>query len=264
MYKGIIEGLSNSEYHENRTHISSSVIKTALEDPNEFQRVFVEGGAPSPVEGDAVDLGSLVHTMILEPHLLNEEYAFFEGARRQGSQWDHFKAVNGDKTIITRSQKEMADNLFSQFASQKFTFNGVEKTGPQLLLNSKSEESFFTEFEGHKLKVRTDSRSLDLPIIWDVKTTMYTANTRAEAAFIIEQRKYELSAALYVDIVEHITGIPQDFYWIFLSKADKRCNIYKASKKTLERGRQMYKDGLELIKEWKKLGRVPTNLIQEV
>lgn len=264
-YSGLITDLSIHDYHDDRTHVSSSVIKTALTDPELFQRVYIENGEKPVFNKDALDFGSLVHTMILEPELLHDEYAFYTGATRQGKAWEQFKAFHeGKKIIISRSQKELADSLVQSFMNQKITVGQDTMTGPQMLNSCLSEESLFLEIDGLKVKVRFDSRDPKNKIIYDVKTTAYPVNTIEEARTVMYGLNYHLSASLYLDAIKQYTGEEYTFIWIFLSKADKRVNIYQLSKQTEEKGRLLYKNGIELIKNWRALGHVPLTSIREL
>ena len=49
-------------------------------------------------------VGRAIHTAILEPEKLTDQYAVFDGARRAGKAWDAFEAENAGKTILKREE----------------------------------------------------------------------------------------------------------------------------------------------------------------
>lgn len=264
MKKGIIEGLSNNDYHADRTHVSSTVLKTALTDPPKYKSVYIDGEEPPKTDQDKFIIGNYTHSLILEPELVDEEYAFYEGATRIGKKWQAFEAANKSKTIVTRSMKEMGDSLFKVFSTTTFDFEGKHLNGPQILVNSKKELSVFTDLKGLDVKVRYDSINIDEGVIFDIKTTEFPANTLDEVRSTIIFQNYQLSAALYKDVAEKTWGKPFEFYWVFLCKRDKRCNIWKMGPNTYEIGKYKYEDSIQLIKHWRKHNAMPINVVREV
>src|SRR5690242_15396494 len=61
-------------------------------------------------------LGRAIHTAILEPAKLQEEYAVFDGDRRAGKAWDAFFEEHGDKTILKRSEWEVVQTIADRVA----------------------------------------------------------------------------------------------------------------------------------------------------
>jgi len=49
---------------------------------------------------DAMKLGRLIHTMTLEPELVDQEYVEWTGARRAGGEWEAFLAANPDREVV--------------------------------------------------------------------------------------------------------------------------------------------------------------------
>lgn len=255
--RGIIPGLPNGVYHSNSSHYSSSVLKVALQDPLLFFEQYIKGVSKEVSDSTQsnFDFGSLLHTMLLEPEKLNDEFAFFTGARRAGREWDLFSFENRDKIIITSSQKYVADRMVAQFSAQEVVNDKGELVkGPQLFTRGEPEESIFTEIDGLPIKVRPDYRvEKDLAIL-DLKTCAGCPNTVGEAKSLVYNMYYQLSAALYVDALKEVTGKDYSFYWVFLSKTDYKLNVYKASPDTLAQGRDLYKQAIESIKYWKASG----------
>jgi hypothetical protein len=64
-----------------------------------------------------------------------------------------------------------------------------------------------------------------------------------------------LPAALYVDVVQQLTGIEQEFYFLFLSKkGTNQVELFKASDSFLERGRKQYTLALKRLKKARETG----------
>jgi len=264
MKKGFIKDLSNEDYHADRTHLSSSVLKKALNDPSEYHRVYVLGEDPKPMNQSSLDFGNYVHTTVLEPHLLDTEYVIYPGTRR-GKAWEVFKHANQDKTIITSTQHEKAMDMCENLFKEKFVLGEEKVYGSALFSNGVAEESLFTELNGLPVKVRTDYRVPgDRGIIRDIKTTSSYVATSKDARDVCNSFGYILSAALYLDAVEKETGKPYDFEFIFMSKADKKTYQYRLSNKSRQIGKEQYQQAIEYIKECRKTGKYITTSIPEV
>jgi exodeoxyribonuclease VIII len=271
LINGFNEKCSNEEYHADREYKSSSALKMMLKDPRQFYKTYVLN-EPQNFNSDALSIGSYIHTRILEPHLLEEEYAIYTGSRRSGDVWKKFKEEAGDKIIITASQKSLSDKMLDTFneANVKLGNHGNEK---EVLISSffnggEAEETLAGVLNGYKVKTRFDYRKEfdDFGSINDVKTTNIALGsaTLEDVEDICTYWGYDLSSALYVDLATEITGKPHDFYFVFLSKKDFQTRIFKASEGMLERGRAMYKEAIERLKEAEKTGIYFENKIQEL
>jgi hypothetical protein len=74
---GINKDISNDHYHSNKTFFSSSVLKDLLKDKELFHKKYIlkeEVERSGPL--NAFLFGSYVHTLILEPHLVDVELKF--------------------------------------------------------------------------------------------------------------------------------------------------------------------------------------------
>ena len=94
-YKGIYKTLSNDAYHSEQKHLSSSNLKMLLKDTNQFYKEKILGER-EPLKGAFLDEGNYTHSLILEPHLVPEEYVFFDGNRKAGKEWKAFEAEHKD------------------------------------------------------------------------------------------------------------------------------------------------------------------------
>lgn len=226
--------LSNEQYHGDRTHISSSIVKNAFKGKEYFEQQIAEMGKPT----SAMLFGTYIHTLILEPSLVEREFAIFDGARRSGKAWDGFQRDNKGKIILLRSDAEMAKILIENYSSCKAATDLISKGRPEV--------SFFSELNGVKVKVRTDWLRDDGHIA-DIKTTS-GGLTDFEIAQTIKKYGYHISAAMYLEVVAHFTKKPGKFYFVFLSKKDGKTRCFEASEQMIKKGREYLYQGLENIK----------------
>lgn len=86
-----INTATNREYHSDKSYLSSSSFKLLLQSPAQFHKEHNLGERKVEEEKEHFTAGSLLHTIVLEPHLVDTEYVVFPGLRRAGAQWDAFK-----------------------------------------------------------------------------------------------------------------------------------------------------------------------------
>lgn len=216
---------NNSDYHADREHLSSSGLKLLLKDPHQFYLEYVLGQRVD-VEADKFTEGSAVHTLILEPHLFEQEYAIFPGMRRAGREWEAFKEANVGKKLLSQAQLGRCEKLVQAALAMPVAVKMLEGTLP--------EHTLVSEINGVKVKCRADAINPAKYII-DVKTTSMPSDPELFRHTVAEFG-YDLSAALYERIAFDNYGVNLDYYWIVLSKTDGQCHVYKASEETLVRG----------------------------
>src|SRR6185436_4495556 len=96
------ETMNNQEYHDNRTHLSSSTLKQLLLNPEVFYENWIIGSKKQESK-PVYDVGSLTHAVILEPHKVETDFAIFPGLRKAGAKYEEFKAANAGKIILSIS-----------------------------------------------------------------------------------------------------------------------------------------------------------------
>lgn len=228
--------VSNTEYHANRTHLSSSMLKLLLQDPQKFYRQWFLGEKQE--DKPAFAEGSLTHTLCLEPEKI-DEYAVYPGLRRRGKEWDEFSAANADKTIVTQAQMLRAEKYFEACMQHS--------VAAQLLSEGHAEFTMQSNLLDVPVKARADYINWPKQYIVDLKTTSQPGDIEL-FKHTCKEYSYDLSAALYCDIAAQTFGYPFDFYWIVISKLDFTVEVYKASKLTLAQGSESYKAALALYK----------------
>jgi hypothetical protein len=247
MLKPGINECDNATYHGDRTYLSSSALKLILEDPYKFYQKYVcaSDGFKS-VGSTTMDLGSYVHSLILEPENTEADFAIWDNIRK-GPEWRAFEEENKSKIIITKKTAELAQSLVKTAMDQKVV---------QLLMQGgQSEFTYCTELEGVNIKVRADRINLEKSYILDVKTTSKPLDAHTLSTSI-SSLHYDLSAALYIDCFKQINKVEHlDFYFIFINTKDSlQTKVYKASDLLIRNGRRKYKKAIKKLKELRESG----------
>jgi exodeoxyribonuclease VIII len=237
---GVNEGVSNADYHADRNYLSSSAYKLLLKSAKEFESKYIlETVEEEQKENPAFSEGSLVHSYILEPHLVDKEYAFFPGFRKAGVEFQKFKAKNRDKTIISASQKTRCLKCVDNYNENDAAVALVDGGFP--------EHTICGDFMGINSKVRTDYINVEKGYIADVKTTAWGSDQATFRDTVLRYR-YDLSAVLYAEICKQYYGKDFDFYFIVLSKKEPTCDVFKLSEKSYDKG---YQDLVKAAKKYK-------------
>lgn len=221
----------NATYHADRAYLSSSVLKTLYKSLDDYYNEYVLGNKKEFGERTlaAFAEGSYLHSLILEPHTVADQYAFYQGWRKQGADWESFKAANEGKTILSLPQKERCDKLFAAYSDRPAALT--------LTSGGQAEQTICGILHDVPIKVRFDYIIPERGIIADVKTTGRSSD-KDSFSLTVEDFSYELSASLYCQMAEQYYGRPFDFYFIVLSKLDGTCDVYRASSKSLQKGAQ--------------------------
>jgi hypothetical protein len=253
MKSTIIRDMTNADYHGGQSAFSSSQIKTVLEDIELFYRKHIlkelkDESIP------AFDIGTYYHTAILEPDKLADECIVWTGARRAGKEWEQFKLDHTNKAIITQSELAQAINLIE--ATKRNT------VAMELLSRGEAEVSFYGQLLGLPIKGRTDWIYLgkDESYIIDLKSTTGNAKDVFKTKGKIESYGYDLSASLYLDLVNSVLKEKKidcapvtNFYWVFASKDICNSAVFAASNEMLRVGRRKYEFCLNQIKKYQAL-----------
>lgn len=243
-FNGIVD-CTNEEYHGERDHLSSSNLKTLLKDKEKFYKEKVLGEREEQERKSYFDEGSYAHSLILEPHMVEHEYAFFPGFRKSGNAWKEFEAQNTGKILLSKPQKHRVEQWVENYKNLP--------TAVKLMNGTKPEYSLFVEYLGVKCKVRADAINLDHGYIVDVKTTSHDTGIDS-FTYVVESMGYDLSAAFYTKLFEEFYQRDFDFYWLVLGKKDNKCELFKMSDKTRKFGDLQVVKALSLYKKCLKTG----------
>lgn len=249
MLKLGVNKCNNKDYHDDKEFLSSSNLKLLLKDREQFYKEKILG-IKERKESASFDEGSLVHSMILEPHLTNEEFAFYNGLRKVGEDFERFKNQAGSKTIISRPQKIRCDAFVEAYKKHP--------VAPRILSGGDVEYTICQMLSEVPVKIRADYINIEAGYVADIKTTSYPADVDT-FKLTVSQWGYDLSAALYSTVAELQYGKPFDFYFIVLDKKNIICEVYKASNDTLTKGKLQVMEAIKIYKQCLKTGLWITN-----
>lgn len=230
---------SNADYHADQTYLSSSNFKLLLESPEQFYKEKILGERVSK-QSNSFDEGSLTHSMMLEPHLVNKEFAFYPGLRKAGTDFELFKEANAGKPIISKAQKIRVEQWVAAIKKNKIAMS--------MLSGGEPEQTICVDMDSIPVKIRCDYILPEQGIIVDIKTSAYPVDVDT-FRLTVKQWHYDLSAALYAHAAELHFGRPFDFYFVVVGKSEIVCEVYKASKTTLNLGRAQISKAARIYKQ---------------
>lgn len=232
---------SNEKYHANKRFISSSGIKKI------HRKSVYHYLNEKPFASSAMQLGTLIHTAVLEPEKLADEYYVMPSVDRRTKVGKEHYALHLEnskgKILIDDSMEEVKDKIVENFLANQ---DAVKYTKGVIEL------SHYTELMGVPVKVRPDCFNKDLGFISDPKT----CQDNSPKAFKRDVFKYgyHLQAAFYSDAL----GVdPKDFVFIAIeTNHPYSVQCYSLSDEMIEFGREDYQSALL---KWKKY--LDTNIV---
>lgn len=240
--------MSNSDYHAG-SGVSKSGVSKLLKSPAHYWAAYMDPENESKDPTPAMVMGSLTHTLVLEPEKLESEYIVAPEISRRSKAgkeaWEKFTAEAGSRQIISQEQLDQAKRIREAVAAHSFA-------GPALS-GGKAEHSFFWEDEltGVLAKCRPDYIR-ELPagvVLLDVKTT----DDASASAFAktCANFGYHISAAMTMDGYEAVTGIRPLAYKFVVIERDKPFGIavYDLEQPAVALGREQYQTALSIYRE---------------
>ena len=234
---GLIPNLPFSDYLQ-LPGLSASALKHLLRSPMAYRWAMDHPLEPSA----AMALGSAAHTAILEPHRLKTDYILWEGGTRRGKAWEEFRAINANKSILTRDEfedvKGMHEAVRTFPPAMRYLQCGEAEVSMQWSMGGRAFRGridWLTQVDGH-------------PVIVDLKTTRDARPFKfGSDAFRLG---YHLQFALYVDGFKAITGKDARFVVIAVeSKGPFEPAVFEVPEDVLQRGREEYERLVALLDE---------------
>jgi exodeoxyribonuclease VIII len=287
---GWYPNMSNEDYHSSSGY-SSSTLKVLMD--KSMAHLNYQQGIQS-VPTDAKNKGSLLHAMVLEPHVVDQEFMIRpEGLARPSSRilnaanpsaasqekidaWLAFEAERGDRLDITQEQhdhcRRMADSLLTHPIISKWFDPGMGGLAEQSVYYWYRGEDW-EEKPRYKLmmKVRPDWILPGHNVLFDLKSTRDASFT----AFMKQARNlgYHISAAMYLDgvnsnkeFLDHCgVNLFTKFVWVVVeNEPPYAATYYEISKKDFQEGRQVYHTLARRLdtytkSEWKGYGSTDEN-----
>lgn len=244
MKKNVILGMSNSDYH-GAQGISKSGLDLIAKSPLHYWSKYLDPKREPQEPTAAMQLGTAIHTAVLEPELFASDYLVAPAVDRRTKDgkatWEAFVQeceANG-KTSISVADLEVCNSISDVVRSHN--------TAKELLGAGKAEVSmFWDDIEtGVLCKCRPDWISA-ADVIVDLKsTTDASPEGFARSAYNF---RYWVQAAWYLDGIEQATGSrPEAFVFVAFEKEPPyACGFYYATEEMIEAGRQEYRRLLDL------------------
>lgn len=231
--------VTNREYHADKTYFSSSSLKLLITDLEKFYQEKILGIKPEEEEKSVFSEGSYVHSLILEPEKIAQEYALFDGWRKQGKEFEAFKEANAGKIILSKPQQHRCEGWANAIKRRREAM--------ELLKGGAAEYTLCSTLMDIPVKIRCDYINVDKGYIADIKTTGQAADVDVFKQ-TVRDFYYHLSAALYCEVAEQVHQKPFDFYFIVVSKPENVCDVYKLSKASRSTGHSFL---IHAIKKYK-------------
>ena len=226
MINKIIDDMPAPEYHSIES-LSASGAKQLLKTPAHYL-ASRSSGAPSK----AMILGTVVHTMVLEPDKFEAEVSVapkFDMRTKFGKQArEEFEAASAGKVVIDEYEYEKAKGISDSLRGHPFFKQHVTK--------GKAETTMLWEQYGVQCKARVDYIAKD--VIYDVKTCQDASP--AGFAKQIANFQYHIQAAHYLVGRKRLAGVdldPLNFVFLAVESAPPySCGIYTLTKRSLNQG----------------------------
>lgn len=228
---------SNEEYHSDRSFYSSSALKMLLKDKQAFYRKFILNEKQEKVVNHNFTFGSLIHAMLLEPELVDDEFCVFDG-NKSSQAYKTFVKENKGKEIVTPTAWNNALHL-RDVCRQDSAFSYIQ--------GGEAEKTLAGEMGGMPIKVRADYIKDDY--ILDIKTTSMDITKIENIERACANYGYALSAALYLDMFKKKRKKLKRFLFWFVHKQTGNTALVQASEEFLEHGRNQIKEAIDIYNE---------------
>lgn len=254
---GLIEGMSFDEYAAVDA-LSGSALMHMRRSPLTF--IWHRDNPQEPT--DAMKLGTVIHTAILEPPLLGKIAVWGlteEQKVRRGKVWDAFAEANKELIILTKAEQatvaDAVDGAYDTPNARKY----LSEEGPCEV------SMFWTDpSDGRYWKGRIDKliRTKNTATIVDLKKTRCCSPRRFGAqAYALG---YHCKAAIYVSGYQILTGVRPKFKWIALEdKRPNECAVYRATPDVLLLGGEEVMSLVRRLDECEKTDVWPCEVEQE-
>jgi exodeoxyribonuclease VIII len=227
---GIFQNMSFEEYAEVDA-LSGSALMHMRRSPLTY--IWNKNNPQPPT--DAMKLGTVIHTAILEPPLLGKIAVWGlteEQKVRRGKVWDAFESANKDLIILTKDEQASVADAVDGAYDNPIACQYLNEDGP-------TEVSMFwvDPYDGRYWKGRIDKviRTKAAATIVDLKKTRCCSPRRFGAQAY--QIGYHCKASIYVSGYQILTGIRPKFKWIALEeKKPNECAVYRATPDVLTLG----------------------------
>ena len=211
----------------NRLALSSSSMKLLLDSPKKYKYVQQYGQPSTP----AMDIGWLLHTAILEPHVFSAQ-KFVDVQSKNTKAYKEAKAQH-DGRVFTIKDKNNAERLADAFLRNEHALS--------YLKNAEFEKPVIGNVMGFpvrgKADILGDGYIADIKTTSDIKAFPYSA----------QKYSYELQCFLYCNLFD---VKPKDFKFLVIDKGSLDIGIADCSEDFYFKGEQKCERALDLYESF--------------
>lgn len=257
IYEDGIHDITNAEYHASSA-ISRSQLMLLDKSPKHFWYEVLSGQAEAKEETPAMKIGSLFHTLLLEPHKFEDEYLIIKQKSMPARGTNPYNLVLEEakgRTIVTLEQfqktKLMAETCIKEDLVQT------------LIVDSEFEKSIFwtDEETGLQFKARPDIWSEKM--IVDLKTTADASPSAFKRSAF--NYGYFLQAGMMFEAAKAI-GAPIDVFAILACEKESpfMTAVFMMSEESLQKGIDQFNACKKCLKKCMDSNEWPGYGIQEL
>lgn len=262
-----IEGITNEEYHSDRSAVSSSGLKVLLKQtPAHFKAGWMIGNSEDS-DKEHFRYGSLAHMALLEPEKFRDSYVLepiFEGltkdgkmstksesARKQKQEW-YDSLLPGTLVVTPKDFERITGSIDAILAHDKAS---------KVIVGARTEISgcFREPITGMKCRIRPDILHLDKRVLIDFKT----ARDASRGFFATEMARhmYHVSLAFYGMGIKEITGWEPEIYAILAVEKEPpyAVALYTIKQEAINTAKAWCLHGLETLKKCIETGVWPSH-----
>lgn len=244
---GLIPGIPIETYHS-----GLGASKSQLDQLAKSPAHYLASLTTQRKETDAMKIGSLFHTMVLEPEKAN--FVVGPDVNKNTNQWKDFKydAEANGQTIIDQATMDMLNGMVASVRAHPAANSLL--SGPGIAEGS---AFWIDEQSGELCRCRPDFYRSDLGIIVDLKST----EDASPEGFVrsISKYFYHKQGAFYSDGLEAALGKSiRGFVFVATEKTPPYLTAtYELDGQSIEAGRVLYRKNLETLAECKRSGIWP-------
>jgi hypothetical protein len=260
---------TNEQYHSDVSRLSNSMLSLLKRSPKLFFKYYIEKSLAPPEASDSMAMGSMVHTIVLEPETLDERYRVKPDCDRRTKEgkavYAEFMASLPNRCeVISPDDFAKATDCATALLAHAELRAVLDATRGESLI----EERIDFAVDGVDMRSRLDFLSLAANVIIDIKTTKDASPE--EFCKSIANYGYHRQAALYREAVLQKFGSPCRFLLaVVCTEQPFEVALYEPSNEMIAAGmREVWSllDGFKLraesgdwTSEWSK-GIVPIDL----
>ncbi len=237
--------MSNAEYHASEGVSRSKLID--IRNPLKYYKRYVAENRVPKKKTKEMIIGNIVHSLVLEPTLVDSEYAVKEkinGATKDGKKYNAgFSLLAGGREVIASDDYELSKCMAEEILKHPIFL--------RIIPGAKIEKSIFwvDEESGLLCKARPDIWNDDIGLICDLKTNP-ECDIDSINGYVIKQYGYHIQAAMQADAIASVTGkVINNFYFLLAGKEQPYMpRVLQLKEGWIELGRKHYKDALKILK----------------